>query len=300
MFFYDEMLKNDSITYRLMGRKFKVDGLINESGYIKEGTEVSADTESEDTLILKDFIKDPLQISVVHTWKGGDAGLAGAFGNVAAYLNQASSRFAGSKDVAISVAESIANFSQSDANMSPNANRQHIAASDYYKVYGGTTVHIPLSLNCRLITRVDSNNRLISPKDQLKHILGYFMGPTMMSDNKTNMSTWAPHGYHVLGTKLSDFKDGGTLTLYWGSTVTIKDLILTDFSVVMSKEKRLEGDPLFIDINFSLAPAMLFTQGDVMKIVSGESNYEFKDKFLEVTYKEEKVSPEEEVIDEDS
>lgn len=292
MFYYDRMMNNTSLTYRLYGRKF-VDS------DFKVGEDVKNAHSDENIIllpgsdkkiiqpILSDFIRNPLSVSVAHNWGAGDNGLAGIISNVRTKMSEFKSQITSLKDTSTVAIDEIVrmfdslndtvNGKDGASTLSAFANIQTIAASDYFRVFRGTEVSVPISLNCKLVYR-SFLGKWMTPKEQLLRIIDYFMGPSAVDnkDNPSSMNVGAPHGYNSAGTNISNISGG--LVLRWGDSITVRDLLLSDFNFSMSKEMLYLGrnktptSPMMIDVNFTLIPATIFTKQNVKDIADSSTS----------------------------
>ena len=268
-FYYDRVLKNKSMTYRVLGVKFDLDKTQNGESIIRES---SNRTLTEPVVILKDAVRNSLQVSVNHGWLYQGNNLIGIKSN---YQNWLSSITAQWEQVSESVQNTIEQFF-GGVEGTAWTYLQSVASSDYYKVFTGTDVEIPLTFESRLYSRVE-DGRYITPMEQLNNINEYFMGERVQVSNENSNSFMfytAPHGYS--GIKTQGFRPEGTLSLYIGRYIRIDHLVLVSYSYTISREVLRIGTedkgPLYIDVSFQLMPATVFTSDQVQKMLSTETS----------------------------
>lgn len=267
-FYYDALLQEKELTFRLVGQKSK-----KLKGEYSDTVEV----------ILKDFIKSQLSVSINHAYQYGDIGLAQVHQNLRVFLADMSNLFGRSTNEIIALLNSMG-LKSDFFTLSPNdtgGQTINVPPSDYFKVFTGTEISLPLSFNSRLYSRVNDNGVLESPKVMLQRILEYVVGDYSSADKDgltgtattpaTYYSYGPPHGYNPY-TVGEDWKIEGGLTLYYGAQAVLENLLLRDFDYTLSREMDLDGNPIYIDISFTLIPALMFKQSDL----SNSLNYSNK------------------------
>ena len=278
-FYYDRVLKNPNLTFRLVGERLSED--------VSSNTTTIQDLNSEPEVILKDIIRSPIQVAVNHNYAYGGNDLT----NISQNWNVSVSQWKISWESFKTRFKNI--FGQINENWirSPADFLQIVNGSDFYKVFTGTEISIPFTFECRLYSRRDDEGELVTPIEQLNKVLEYFVGVSGSSkdlngsDSETggtvtftdgtqseSLFKWytAPHGY--IGLASDNFTPKGTLSLFYGRTAVIDNLLLSNFNFTYSREMLRVGDasqgPLYIDLSFSLIPAIIFTVEDLKSIVS--------------------------------
>lgn len=286
-FYYDKVLSNKNLTFRLIGQKY----------HEREGEDIYKLDLGEAQVILRDVIKTPLQIAIDHGYAYGGGDLT----NIAQNYNTSIAQWKLNWEAFKTRFENIFGQVNGEWARSPAEFIQIVNGSDYYKVFTGTDVQIPFSFECRLYTRKnydseDNNNKYETPIDQLKRINDFFLGVSGREDPKSNPGMFkreteggqvetrntykwysAPHGYQGLAS--DNFTPLGTLSLFYGRTAVVDNLLLKNYNFSYSKELLYQGGeakgPLYIDLSFSLIPATIFTVEDIQSIVTtnaGEVN----------------------------
>lgn len=280
-FYYDKLLNSDYATYRVWGQKL---GESTTGESVKTGT--SSQLLSSPECIVRDIIREPLSMTISHNFAYASSSsleqLTIIKDNVKASLKNIQK---GLSDLSGSVLANL--FHQwTDSELTVTADRflQIIPPQDFFKVFEGTKVELSLNFRARLYKRkLKDDNSYKTPISLLKDINSYFMGSYFYSGSALNANNLAdsassttdllmytpPHGY--LGLAAEGWKPSGTLTLFYGKSLVIEDLLLQNYSFTFSRETLPEGGPLYIDLSFSLLPAILFTVRDVNKITESLS-----------------------------
>lgn len=248
-FYYDSLLAQDKYTYRLLGPTYK-GGTFNSDNY---------------SVIIRDFIRDPLSFQIDHSWTGLQESKISDF----------FSTFIKSKDEAIqNLNAKYNNFKSGFGSTSGYAFQDYLTASEYVKVFKSTNISLPLSLSTVFISDGVSN-----ASTRLTHLLEYFVGTVTDSDLALNSSgsnierikdlvvtVNAPHGFKNL--TATNRHATNSLILYYGEKAWLDDLIVTNVRVDMSKEMGFDGSPLMITVNFNLAPCRLFSAKELKNFIS--------------------------------
>lgn len=258
-FYYDALLQEKELTFRLVGQKSK---------------KLKGESSSTVEVILKDFIKSQLSVSISHAYQYGDIGLAQVHENLRTFVADLSNALGRNTNEIIALLTSLG-LKSDFFTLSPNDNGGqtiNVPPSDYFKVFTGTEISLPLSFNSRLYSRVNEQGILETPKEMLTRILEYVVGDYSTADKDsftgtakspaTYFSYGPPHGYNPY-TVGGDWKIEGGLTLYYGAQAVIENLLLKDFEYTLSREVDLDGNPIYIDISFTLIPALMFKQSDL-------------------------------------
>ena len=262
-FYYDRYLNNPNLTFRLVGTKLKPS-----SGYGKADSLVD-----EPQVILKDVITNPLQVSVTHDYEYAKPSLENFRANWEAFTKNFQVTLQKSTVEWQNIVDEI--FDKEGGYSSPLKGALVFTNSDFFKNYAGTEVSIPLSFNSRLYRR-KVDGVLTSPSQQLEKVNEYFMGVSFegeatSKDKSTTSSTSvkmfsAPHGY--IGTSSQGWQPTGTLSLYYGKHAVLDDLLLREYSFQYSRELGSDGGPLYIDLSFTLIPALIYTKENLDVLTS--------------------------------
>lgn len=293
-FYYDRALKDKNLTFRLVGSKLSTES--DGSTTVLSNVENSDGKYggAEEKVILRDIIKSPVQVSVNHNYAYTNGDLTNIVQNWTTSLAQWQVNWESFK---ARFMNTLGQF-EGQVYRSPADFIQLVNGSDFYKVFTGTEVEIPFNFECRLYTRklYDSTDstRYVTPVEQLQEINKYFLGvygesnsttstPQGMimskGENTSNYFKWytAPHGY--MGLASDNFTPEGTLSLFYGKTAVIDNLLLKNYNFTYSRELLYMDDavkgPLYIDLAFSLIPAIIFTVGDLNSIVTLEPNVKY-------------------------
>ena len=269
-FYYDRVLGNPYLTYRIVGQKYKY--VSDDNGSKTLDKRVLTDPE----VIVRDVIRKPLELSVSHGYAYSTGGLLGLVQNYESMVEQWKNQYEAMK----SHLENIVNqfFDEDSVNQSPYQFLKIINSSDYYKAFTGTEVEIPLTFEARLYGRMEGNEYR-TPLDQLNRINEYFIGESIQAENKEDLRVYtAPHGYK--GIQTQGFEVEGSLTLFIGRHIQINNLLLSNYSYSVSRETlcRTENGglvsrgPLYIDVQFTLIPAVIFTSQDLKNIMNSDSS----------------------------
>ena len=267
-FYYDALLQEKELTFRLVGKKSAKVG--------------STGSSSDVQVILKDFIKSNLSVSISHSYQYGDIGLAQIVENLRAswadIMNMADGKMTNEIAAllnALGLTSSLFQFSSGKGQII------NVPPSDYFKTFTGTDVSLPLTFSSRLYSRVDENNVIVPPIETLKAMFDYVIGDIKQSEqintsasatkSATYYSYGPPHGYNPYQVG-EDWKIEGGLTLYYGNQAVINDLVLKDFDYTFSREVDLNGSPLYIDITFTLIPALMIKLSNLQDSLVTTSN----------------------------
>lgn len=266
-FYYDALLQEKELTFRLVGKKSA-----------KVGSTGSSDKVE---VILRDFIKSNLSVSISHSYQYGDIGLAQIVENLRAswadIMNMADGKMTNEIAAllnALGLTSSLFQFSSGKGQII------NVPPSDYFKTFTGTDVSLPLTFNSRIYSRV-INNVVTPPVEILKSMFDYVIGDIKQSEqintsssaskSATYYSYGPPHGYnpHQVG---KNWQIEGGLTLYYGNQAIIDNLVLKDFDYTFSREVDLNGSPLYVDITFTLIPALMIKLSDLQNSLVIPSN----------------------------
>lgn len=268
-FYYDRVLKSDYATYRVWGQR---------------RNDEQPEKLTDPKCIIRDIIREPLSLTVNHNFAYAPSSSIESL----TVIRQNWETFKGQVGINVqeatnSIANFFSQFTGSDLTIPAQRFLQVIPPTDFFKVFEGTKIELSLNFRVRLYKRrSDSDsNAYISPVNQLTEINKYFIGyswyTNMYGEDITTSETnknpsyliyAPPHGYK--GLMSQGWEPEGTLTLFYGKNLKIENLLLQSYNFTFSRE-TLPGDegPLYIDLTFSLIPAILFTVKDVESITSG-------------------------------
>lgn len=288
-FYYDSMIESRDLTYRVIGVPSATSG------------EDKPD-KSKAEVILKDFIREPLSYSIVHSYLSKDK-VHNYASSLFTYAKSATVKFQQNKE---ELFNSFIEWWQGndDANaMKAKAYQRFVPWIDYFRVFQATDVAIPLTFNARLYPRYINKN-LVGVKDQLRTINKYFIGGVENSNynntsgkfnlseslNNSGLVYYPPHGYSPATRSSQGNAVAGTLSLVYGRFAVIEGLILTNYSATLSKELvRLESpsmtryemvgnderavysyQPAYADVSITMTPATTFTRTDIDTILASD------------------------------
>lgn len=285
-FYYDRVLANPYLTYRVIGQRFR-SGLHTSDLENQESSQL-LDPE----VILTGVIRRPTQISVSHSYSYSGNTLTSIYEN---FMNWISTISVDLLKSAQSFQDLFDQFLEEQGGIQSSVVRgiQKLAPSDFYKVFQGTNVEVPLTFESRIYTTYNRDSkRYIPPYEILQKVNSYFLGTSVSGSNsEASMRIYtSPHGYS--GIRGQGWNPTGALTIYIGRYIELRNLILTNYDISASRELLyLDGKvkgPLYIDITFTCIPAIVFTSKDVNEMVSGTyiqggSRYEDTAKLEEAT-----------------
>lgn len=266
-FYYDRLMDSDTVTYRLWGQKLKsgVESLWDNGGNISTANELLDEPEC----ILRDVIREPLSLSVSHQYDY-ETGLLHNLNSIkdkwGEFWDQLKQRYSQSVASLSNIAQQFTSDSTSSIMTSVSNSWQFINASDFFKTFQGTRIDLTLNFRSRLYGR-KRNGKYETPLEMLQFINQYFTGDTLKDDSISYVTYTPPHGY--LAQVNQKWNPSGTLTLFYGKSLVISSLLLKDFSFTFSREMREDRSPLYIDLSFSLIPAILWTGADIDNMITG-------------------------------
>ena len=251
-YYYDTLINDPKYTYRLVGQQ-------------------SDEKDKKLHVIVRDLIREPLSISVAHSYSGKDFGVSAFLANmVGKYQNLITAYESGVSEQV----QQLRSIIEKDYSAWNDLRTKNLNWIDYAREFQGTEVSIPLTLNARLYTR-KFDKAYKTSTEQVQWIIKYFMGKTK-DDSDTGIRYTAPHNFqvNVSGANVTQ-ASRGTLGLLYGPTAVISNLLLTNFSVTMSKElTSVSGKiaPLYASVDMTFAPAFAFTIRDLEAIFKTDSS----------------------------
>lgn len=273
--FYDYQLDNPSLTWGLITRGTEIlYGILDESDYSfgvshqysgavdPTGLVNKVKDKANSILDMDRFLKGAFNVSGIKTLaKGANTFVDGASKTLKETFPDIKDNGAFDKGV-----KSIKNMFNK---LSNSTDSRFFNALDYIQTFQGTKIDFRFpELRTTILSGVNAGPSELSVSQRIGILNDYFIGDTQSFVKVFGLQS-PPNKYSPRFTGLSgsDVQFQGSFSLRLGTQQIIKNLIITDYYVNLSKIKRsapegsmLDGDYLYADVTISVAPAAYVTK----------------------------------------